>query len=216
MVREEHSDSSLNSYLSSTHSSSTKRASISSQSSDPSRLRRSTLMFQRTTASFLNRLTQSTSNSIISQRHIEATRPSASIHSTDTANFSASGAPSSLSSSMIRTPTSASEESIRSLHSLSSHDIVTGLLRASHAESKGATADLLLILGRTGKGREFEFGDVEQEVIILYGTKDDRISLGRLQAVQKEMRDCQLQVINGGDHNLMTSELSRLLQFHDY
>jgi pimeloyl-ACP methyl ester carboxylesterase len=191
----------MNSYLSSTidspaHGSTS--SSLSFSNTNIGRTKKSTL--SAATSSILNRFTQS-SNSIRTDR-------SDSVYSTDATDVLSSrtsGPRASLSASMIRSPTIASEDSTRSSYSLTSHDIVTGLLRASHAESKGATSDLLLILGRTGKEEGVEFGQVEQQVTIYYGTKDDRISLSSIEMVQKQMKNCQIKLIEGGDHNLMTN-----------
>lgn len=43
-----------------------------------------------------------------------------------------------------------------------------------------------------------------------YGDRDDRISESSVRWLEKEMRDCKVRIVKGGDHNLMTSELTVL------
>lgn len=102
---------------------------------------------------------------------------------------------SSPSSSPIPTPTS-----------LSGNDLANGLLRASHAESlRGGTSDLMVILERTSKPWGFKYSDVKTPVKVWHGDKDERISLSSVRWLEKEMDECEVTVVEGADHSLMTS-----------
>lgn len=106
----------------------------------------------------------------------------------------------------LLSPTNSSPRS-----SISPTQLISGLLRASHAESlQGSMSDLLVLLDRTSTGSKVEYGQVEQKVEVWYGDRDDRISEVSVRWLEKEMRDCKVRIVKGGDHNLMTSE-SRFL-----
>ena len=81
------------------------------------------------------------------------------------------------------------------------------LLRASHAESlKGGTADLLAILERgDAKPWGFSYTDVQHPVKVWYGDRDDKIGVGSVRWMERVMKDCQLTIVKGGDHGLMTN-----------
>ncbi|KAE8243781.1 hypothetical protein A4X13_0g6951 [Tilletia indica] len=85
-------------------------------------------------------------------------------------------------------------------------DLATALLRASHAESlKGGTADLMAILGRTSRPWGFTYTDVEHRIKVWHGDRDERISLSSAQWMEQEMKDCELIVVKGAGHGLMTN-----------
>lgn len=75
-------------------------------------------------------------------------------------------------------------------------------------------SDLLVLLDRTSTGSKVEYGQVEQKVEVWYGDRDDRISEVSVRWLEKEMRDCKVRIVKGGDHNLMTSEC--LDFFHNF
>ncbi|GAA5918245.1 hypothetical protein JCM1841_005329 [Sporobolomyces salmonicolor] len=92
---------------------------------------------------------------------------------------------------------------------LSASALTSGLLRASHAESlAGSTSDLLVLLERTSgkKGLGFEYKDVERPVKVWYGDKDDRISVGSVRWLEKEVAGrCEVEIVPGADHSLMAN-----------
>ncbi|BGP13246.1 hypothetical protein JCM10213v2_001165 [Rhodosporidiobolus nylandii] len=94
--------------------------------------------------------------------------------------------------------------------------LIDGLLRASHAESlRGGTSDLLVLLERTStastgkKGLGFEYRDLRAPVKVWYGDHDDRISLGSIRWLEREITEngksgeCEVKVVEGADHGLM-------------
>ncbi|GAA5981952.1 hypothetical protein JCM5350_006576 [Sporobolomyces pararoseus] len=85
--------------------------------------------------------------------------------------------------------------------------LISGLLRASHAESlSGSTSDLLVLLDRSNNARNsIDYKQIQQPVKVWYGDKDDRISESSIMWLEKEIRDCKVQVVKGADHNLMTN-----------
>ncbi|GAA6009825.1 hypothetical protein JCM11491_000829 [Sporobolomyces phaffii] len=116
---------------------------------------------------------------------------------------------SSSTSADLRSPTSTtSASSTPARAAISPALLISGLLRASHAESlSGSTSDLLVLLDRsnTSKASSLRYRDVEQRVRVWYGDRDDRISESSVRWLEKEMRDCTIQVVKGADHNLMTN-----------
>ncbi|GAA5969363.1 hypothetical protein JCM3765_001282 [Sporobolomyces pararoseus] len=91
--------------------------------------------------------------------------------------------------------------------SISPSLLISGLLRASHAESlSGSTSDLLVLLDRSNNARNsIDYKQIKQPVKVWYGDKDDRISESSIRWLEKEIRDCKVQIIKGADHNLMTN-----------
>ncbi|KAG8873570.1 hypothetical protein FRB97_006641 [Tulasnella sp. 331] len=84
--------------------------------------------------------------------------------------------------------------------------LTNALLRASHAESlKGGTADLLAILERDSKPWGFSYADVKQRVKVWYGDRDEKIAIGSVHWMERVMKDCTVQIVKGGTHNLMTN-----------
>ncbi|GAA5973743.1 hypothetical protein JCM11641_005113 [Rhodosporidiobolus odoratus] len=106
--------------------------------------------------------------------------------------------------------------------------LIDGLLRASHAESlRGGTSDLLVLLERTssssnstsgtnskksqGPGLGFEYRDLQSSLKVWYGDRDDRISLGSIRWLEKEVKErgkkgvCEVKVVEGADHGLMAN-----------
>ncbi|CEH12975.1 hypothetical protein CBOM_00925 [Ceraceosorus bombacis] len=85
-------------------------------------------------------------------------------------------------------------------------DLPTAILRASHAESlKGGAADLLTILGRASQRPwGFTYADVQHPTIVWHGDKDERISLSGVLWMEREMRECKVNIVKGGTHSLMT------------
>lgn len=72
-------------------------------------------------------------------------------------------------------------------------DLGTALLRASHAENQGATADLLAIMERSG-ARGFAYTDIQAPVRIWYGSSDEKIS-------EKSKLTCSSHGLSQSDHN---------------
>lgn len=93
--------------------------------------------------------------------------------------------------------------------SRNSQDLAAALLRASHAESQGSSADLGVILNYEGT---FDYSGMSGALKVWYGDRDDRISLTSMKALERAMPACQLRIVPGADHSLMTSELSTLRQ----
>jgi len=139
--------------------------------------------------------------------------PSPSIYSTH-ATTPNSIRPSSSHSHRAVSPSLLSPTSPSTRSSISPAQLISGLLRASHAESlQGSTSDLLVLLDRTSSNsnaKKIDYGLIEQKVEVWYGDRDDRISESSVRWLEKEMRDCKVRIVKGGDHNLMTSELTVL------
>ncbi|GAA5901759.1 alpha/beta fold hydrolase [Sporobolomyces salmoneus] len=91
--------------------------------------------------------------------------------------------------------------------SISPDLLISGLLRASHAESlSGSTSDLLVLLDRSNqKSNTIKYNEVEQKVKVWYGDKDDRISRESIRWLEKEIKGCEVEIVKGADHNLMTN-----------
>ncbi|PWN21402.1 hypothetical protein BCV69DRAFT_311913 [Microstroma glucosiphilum] len=104
----------------------------------------------------------------------------------------------------------------------STADLATSLLRASHAESlRGSTPDLLTILGihssssssssgptsssKRTKPWGFTFSDVSHPLKVWQGDKDERIGLGSAYWLERECMQCELVVVKGAGHGLMTN-----------
>jgi pimeloyl-ACP methyl ester carboxylesterase len=78
------------------------------------------------------------------------------------------------------------------------------LLRASHAESsRGLVDDLNLVLGKRPWG--FDYTDLGVACEVWHGSKDEKIALSSSVSLAREMRDCQLHVVEGASHSLMTN-----------
>lgn len=97
---------------------------------------------------------------------------------------------------------------------LSGTDLANGLLRASHAESlHGSTSDLMVILARTANstsaGSMVPYSEVASPVKVWWGDRDDRISLGSMRWLEGEVGRCEVRVVEGADHSLMTSKRRR-------
>lgn len=108
--------------------------------------------------------------------------------------------PSSVNSTPSATGTAGSASTGRAM------DLGTALLRASHAESlKGGTADLLTILGRAGRPWGFTYADVHHPTKVWHGDRDERIGLGSVLWMEREMSDCQIRIVKGAGHGLMTN-----------
>ncbi len=104
---------------------------------------------------------------------------------------------------------------------LSGTDLANGLLRASHAESlHGSTSDLMVILARTSNSASaasmVPYRDVRAPVKVWWGDRDDRISLGSMRWLEGEVARCEVKVVEGADHSMMTSEcrLFSVIFFH--
>lgn len=84
--------------------------------------------------------------------------------------------------------------------------LANALLRASHAESlKGGTADLLAILERDSKPWGFSYADIKQPIKVWYGDRDEKIAVSSVRWMERVMKDCTLNIVKGGNHNLMTN-----------
>lgn len=83
----------------------------------------------------------------------------------------------------------------------------SALMRASHAEAlKGSTQDLLAILERPGaRPWGFSYTDVRKHVKVWYGDKDERIGMGSVRWMEKTMKDCEVKIIKGEGHGLLTN-----------
>ena len=82
--------------------------------------------------------------------------------------------------------------------------LANGLLRASYAESmSGGTGDLMMVLsGSWG----FDYREIDCSSKVWIGEKDDRITMSSIRAMQRGLKDCEVKVVKGADHGLMTSE----------
>ncbi|UZJ56533.1 hypothetical protein CBS101457_005853 [Exobasidium rhododendri] len=90
----------------------------------------------------------------------------------------------------------------------SGFDLTTALLRASHSESLrgGGTNDLLVILGRSSqKPWGFTYTDVEHNILVWHGDKDERINLSSVLWMEREMKECKVNLVKGATHGLMTN-----------
>ncbi|KDN35853.1 alpha/beta-hydrolase [Tilletiaria anomala UBC 951] len=112
----------------------------------------------------------------------------------------------------LGTPSHQSRESARttaaSVNSAAlAGDVSTALLQASLAEStKGGTADLMCILGRTSKPWGFSYTDVKHPIKIWHGDRDEKISLAGAEWMVKEMpKYVQLNLVKDAGHGLMTN-----------
>lgn len=85
--------------------------------------------------------------------------------------------------------------------------LASALMQASHAEAlKGGTADLLSILERPdSRPWGFSYTDVKQHVKVWYGDRDERIGISSVKWMEKAMRDCEVKIIKGEDHGLLTN-----------
>jgi hypothetical protein len=80
-------------------------------------------------------------------------------------------------------------------------------MQASHAEAfKGGTADLLSILERPdSRPWGFSYTDVKQHVKVWYGDRDERIGISSVRWMERAMKDCEVKIIKGEDHSLLTN-----------
>ncbi|CAD6584996.1 MAG: hypothetical protein CYPHOPRED_002946 [Cyphobasidiales sp. Tagirdzhanova-0007] len=85
-------------------------------------------------------------------------------------------------------------------------DLGSALMRASHAESlKGITSDLLTLLEKTSRSVGFSYSNVERSVKVWHGAKDEKISLQSVLSLEVAMPNCEVTIIPGADHSLMTN-----------
>jgi pimeloyl-ACP methyl ester carboxylesterase len=92
--------------------------------------------------------------------------------------------------------------------SYSVSDLTTAVMRASHAETLrgGATNDLLVILGRSSqKPWGFSYTDIMHKVVVWQGDKDERISLSSIMWMEREMKNCSVNLVKNASHSLMTN-----------
>ncbi|GAA6059649.1 hypothetical protein JCM10212_004152 [Sporobolomyces blumeae] len=106
--------------------------------------------------------------------------------------------------------------------SISPDLLISGLLRASHAESlAGSTSDLLVLLDRTSRttsstptttatkapgGRStIDYKEIRFPIKVWYGDRDDRIGLQSIKWLERQVDACTLKLVKGADHNLMTN-----------
>ncbi|GAA5936977.1 alpha/beta fold hydrolase [Sporobolomyces koalae] len=118
--------------------------------------------------------------------------------------------PSSVSSSLLSpaSPTSFSTPPPTTRSSISPDLLISGLLRASHAESlSGSTSDLLVLLDRNAQSLQpaLAYKDMSNPVRVWYGDRDDRISESSVRWLETEIDRCTVQVVKGADHNMMTN-----------
>ena len=107
------------------------------------------------------------------------------------------------------TPTAPSTPTILPV-TLTGAVLANGLLRASYAESmSGGTGDLMIILSEKSWG--FDYRDIVCGSKVWIGDRDDRITMSSIRAMQKGLKDCEVKVVAGADHGLMTSEFVVLL-----
>lgn len=85
--------------------------------------------------------------------------------------------------------------------------LASALMQASHAEAlKGGTADLLSILERPdSRPWGFSYTDVRQHVKVWYGDRDERIGISSVKWMERAMKDCEVKIIKGEDHGLLTN-----------
>lgn len=85
--------------------------------------------------------------------------------------------------------------------------LASALMQASHAEAlKGGTADLLSILERPdSRPWGFSYTDVKQHVKVWYGDRDERIGISSVRWMERAMRDCEVKILKGEDHGLLTN-----------
>ncbi|GAA5879303.1 hypothetical protein JCM16303_003159 [Sporobolomyces ruberrimus] len=115
--------------------------------------------------------------------------------------------------SLLLSPTSPTTSNPTTTRStISPSLLISGLLRASHAESlSGSTSDLLVLLDRSNNnnssksGPVLAYNQVEQPVQVWYGDRDDRMNETSMRWLEREMRDCKIRIVKGADHNLMTN-----------
>ena len=82
------------------------------------------------------------------------------------------------------------------------------LLASSHAESaKGSHMDLVQILNHERKPWGFSYSHYPHQVKVWHGDKDERIAVDAARWLEKAMGNdrCHVQVIAGGDHNLISN-----------
>ncbi|WWC69342.1 uncharacterized protein I206_103280 [Kwoniella pini CBS 10737] len=83
----------------------------------------------------------------------------------------------------------------------------TALNQASHAECEpGTTSDLLsIILNRDNRSWGFQYTDYVGGVKVYYGSEDDKISEKSMRWMENSMKNVELVIRQGENHNLMTS-----------
>lgn len=62
----------------------------------------------------------------------------------------------------------------------------------------------MIILSEKSWG--FDYRDITCASKVWIGDRDDRITLSSIRAMQKGLKDCEVKVVDGADHGLMTSE----------
>ncbi|CDZ98558.1 hypothetical protein [Phaffia rhodozyma] len=80
----------------------------------------------------------------------------------------------------------------------------TALLRACHAENGGRTEDLLAIMRKPALWG-FSYMDVQSQVNVWYGDRDDRISEKSILWMERSLPNCQLFLRPGESHDLLSS-----------
>lgn len=80
------------------------------------------------------------------------------------------------------------------------------LQQASHAESEpGTTSDLLtIVLNRSNRPWGFAYDDIPQRCVVWYGREDDKISEAGMRRLEDRLEGCELRVVEGEGHNLMS------------
>jgi hypothetical protein len=92
--------------------------------------------------------------------------------------------------------------------------LATAILQASHAEAlQGGSADLMSILGRDSKDWGFSYSHIEHPCRVWLGDKDDKIGERGVRWMEREMKHCQVEIVAGEGHNLMTSSRVVLMVF---
>lgn len=117
--------------------------------------------------------------------------------------------PSSFTNSQYPTTTSPPTSPSKKSNSNSNLTYSNALLQASHAESlNGTTADLRVLLSTSasGGGGGINYIEIKNEVKIWLGDKDEKISLSSIRWLGNELMNCQVEIVSGGNHNLMTSK----------
>ena len=67
----------------------------------------------------------------------------------------------------------------------------------------------MIILSEKAWG--FDYRDVDCASRVWIGDRDDRITMTSIRSMQKGLKNCEVKIVVGADHGLMTSELSVLL-----
>ena len=84
--------------------------------------------------------------------------------------------------------------------------MASALLSASHAESaKGLNADLLVMLNHDRKPWGFSYQTFSHPVQVWHGDRDEKIGEPAVRWMEKVMKRCQVTIVKGAGHNLMTN-----------